>query len=166
MHIGFLSVFCNDHVMLGALQTLFPGLQVGPQTACTRCLQYDEEAGHEAFADDFQNAMTYFTKLSLTGGSVPLKEAYPWTKARCIMDVGGGRGELLSRCLSYGSQDVRGVLMDRPWVLDRCHPPCLTPDFMACYWVRFGRLPMTTPVQREQADSFLQLVYFKPGQGC
>ncbi len=32
--------------------------------------QYDEEAGHEAFADDFQQAMTYFTKLSLTGGEV------------------------------------------------------------------------------------------------
>ena len=32
--------------------------------------QYDEEPGHEAFADDFQQAMTYFTKLSLTGGEV------------------------------------------------------------------------------------------------
>ena len=38
--------------------------------ACCGCAQYDEEPGHEAFADDFQQAMTYFTKLSLTGGEV------------------------------------------------------------------------------------------------
>lgn len=82
-------------------------------------LQYDEEEGHEAFADDFQNAMTYFTKQSLVGGEVPLKKAYPWANSRCIMDVGGGRGEMLSSCMSYGSSTVRGVLMDRPWVLDR-----------------------------------------------
>ena len=37
---------------------------------CCACAQYDEEPGHEAFADDFQQAMTYFTKLSLTGGEV------------------------------------------------------------------------------------------------
>ena len=121
VHIGLLSLLCNDLVklvMLGACKHCSLGSS-WDLTACTRCLQYDEEDGHEAFADDFQNAMTYFTKLSLTGGSMPLKEAYPWTKARCIMDVGGGRGELLSCCMSYGSQDVRGVLMDRPWVLDR-----------------------------------------------
>ena len=64
-------------------------------------------------------AMTYFTKLSLTGGEVPLEAAYDWARARCIMDVGGGRGEMLSRCMAAAGRDVRGVLMDRPWVLDR-----------------------------------------------
>ena len=82
-------------------------------------LQYDEEEGHEAFADDFQNAMTSFTRLSLTGGTVPLKEAYDWGSSKCMMDVGGGRGEMLSSCMSFGNSSVKGVLMDRPWVLDR-----------------------------------------------
>jgi hypothetical protein len=81
--------------------------------------QYDEEAGNEAFADDFQQAMTYFTKLSLRGGEVGLKEAYDWGKAACVMDVGGGRGELLSRCMLYAGERCKGVLLDRPWVLDR-----------------------------------------------
>jgi hypothetical protein len=80
--------------------------------------QYDEEEGHEAFADDFQNAMTSFTRLSLTGGEVPLKDAYDWSKSKCMMDVGGGRGEMLASCMSYGSDSVKGILMDRPWVLD------------------------------------------------
>jgi len=53
----------------------------GPASARVRltsecgAAQYDEEAGHEAFADDFQQAMTYFTKLSLTGGEVPARDA-------------------------------------------------------------------------------------------
>ena len=64
-------------------------------------------------------AMTYFTKLSLIGGEVPLESAYDWSSARCIMDVGGGRGEMLSRCMAAAGPAARGVLMDRPWVLDR-----------------------------------------------
>ena len=63
--------------------------------------------------------MTYFTKLSLMGGEVPLEAAYDWSSARCIMDVGGGRGEMLSSCMAAAGPAVRGVLMDRPWVLDR-----------------------------------------------
>ena len=87
-------------------------------------LQYDEEAGNEAFADDFQQAMTYFTKLSLKGGEMPLKDAYSWSKSRCIMDVGGGRGEMLSHCMLAAGEHCKGVLMDRPWVLDRCALLC------------------------------------------
>ena len=69
--------------------------------------------------------MTSFTKLTLTGGTVPLKEAYDWGSSKCMMDVGGGRGEMLSSCMSFGNSDVRGVLMDRPWVLDRQASPIL-----------------------------------------
>ena len=50
---------------------------------------------------------------------MPLKDAYDWSTSKCIMDVGGGRGEMLGSCMSFGSNTVRGVLMDRPWVLDR-----------------------------------------------
>jgi hypothetical protein len=53
------------------------------------------------------------------GGEVPLEAAYDWSRARCIMDVGGGRGEMLSRCMAAAGREVRGVLMDRQWVLDR-----------------------------------------------
>ncbi len=55
---------------------------------------------------------------------MPLEDAYEWSSARCIMDVGGGRGEMLSRCMACAGPDCRGILMDRPWVLDRCpsHP--------------------------------------------
>ena len=35
------------------------------------------------------------------------------------MDVGGGRGELLARCMLYAGHESRGVLFDRQWVLDR-----------------------------------------------
>ena len=83
-------------------------------------VQYDEEKGNEAFADDFQQAMTYFTKLSLRGGEVSLKDAFNWSQSRCVMDVGGGRGECLSHCMLHAGPQCRGVLMDRPWVLDRC----------------------------------------------
>ena len=83
-------------------------------------VQYDEEKGNEAFADDFQQAMTYFTKLSLRGGEVSLKDAFDWSQSRCVMDVGGGRGECLSHCMLHAGPQCRGVLMDRPWVLDRC----------------------------------------------
>ena len=63
--------------------------------------------------------MTYFTKLSLRGGEVDLAEAFDWSSSRCIMDVGGGRGECLSRCMQAAGQQCKGVLMDRPWVLNR-----------------------------------------------
>ena len=36
------------------------------------------------------------------------------------MDVGGGRGELLARCMLYAGHESKGVLFDRQWVLDRC----------------------------------------------
>lgn len=45
-------------------------------------LQYDEVEGHEKFADDFQMAMTYYTKQSLMGGDVELQDAYDWRSAK------------------------------------------------------------------------------------
>ena len=44
--------------------------------------KYDEVAGNEAFAEDFQQAMTYYTKQSLVGGDVDLQEAYDWRSAK------------------------------------------------------------------------------------
>lgn len=80
--------------------------------------EYDEVEGNEAFADDFQQAMTYYTKQSLVGGEVELQDAYDWRSAKVVCDVGGGRGELLARCMLYAGHESKGVLFDRPWVLD------------------------------------------------
>jgi len=44
--------------------------------------EYDEVKGNEAFADDFQNAMTYYTQQSLMGGDVELQDAYDWRSAK------------------------------------------------------------------------------------
>lgn len=80
--------------------------------------EYDEVKGNEAFAEDFQQAMTYYTKQSLVAGEVDLQDAYDWRSAKVIMDVGGGRGELLARCMLYAGHESKGVLFDRQWVLD------------------------------------------------
>ena len=78
--MGSLACWCSTAVAVNLSQSwlLLDGVQ------------YDEEKGNEAFADDFQQAMTYFTKLSLRGGEVSLKDAFDWSKTQCVMDVGGG----------------------------------------------------------------------------
>lgn len=35
------------------------------------------------------------------------------------MDVGGGHGELLSRCMSYAGPSCQGLLLDREYVINR-----------------------------------------------
>lgn len=36
-----------------------------------------------------------------------------------ILDVGGGRGELLSTVMSWAGQDCKGLLLDVQMVIDR-----------------------------------------------
>lgn len=80
--------------------------------------QYGEKHDNAAFGEEFSHAMTYFTRHSLQGGTHSLKDCYDWKGAKCIMDVGGGRGELLSSCMSWAGSDVKGVLFDRPFVIE------------------------------------------------
>ena len=80
--------------------------------------QYGEKHDNAAFGEEFSHAMTYFTRHSLQGGTQSLKDSYDWKGAKCIMDVGGGRGELLSSCMSWAGSDVKGVLFDRPFVIE------------------------------------------------
>lgn len=49
-----------------------------------------------------------------------LQDAYDWSNARVILDVGGGRGELLSSAMSWSGAHCKGVLLDRQMVIDRC----------------------------------------------
>ncbi|KAK9820356.1 hypothetical protein WJX72_009378 [[Myrmecia] bisecta] len=79
--------------------------------------QWGERKENADFSAEFMKSMTYFTNLSLKGGEVTLEAAYDWPACTSIMDVGGGRGELLSRCMSYG-RDCKGILFDRSYVID------------------------------------------------
>ncbi len=63
------------------------------------------------------------TVCRLGDAQVPLEDAFEWSGSRSIMDVGGGRGEMLARCMACAGPQCRGILMDRPWVLDRRAPP-------------------------------------------
>lgn len=48
-----------------------------------------------------------------------LQDAYDWAGARVILDVGGGRGELLSSAMSWAGPQAKGLLLDREMVIDR-----------------------------------------------
>ena len=92
-------------------------LELTSLLAC-HSLQYGEKHDNAAFGEEFSHAMTYFTRHSLQGGTLSLKDAYNWKGATCIMDVGGGRGELLSNCMAWASPSTKGVLFDRPFVIE------------------------------------------------
>ena len=49
-----------------------------------------------------------------------LQDAYDWGSARVVMDVGGGRGELLSTVMSWAGPDCKGLLLDVQMVIARC----------------------------------------------
>lgn len=80
-------------------------------------MQYGERDEHADFGAEFMQSMTYFSRHCLQGGDLNLKDAFPWSKSKSMMDVGGGRGELLSSAVSWGSQDCKGLLFDRPFVI-------------------------------------------------
>lgn len=48
-----------------------------------------------------------------------VQDAYDWGSCQAIMDVGGGRGELLSTVLSWAGPDCKGLLLDVQMVIDR-----------------------------------------------
>jgi hypothetical protein len=50
----------------------------------------------------------------------PPQDAFDWSRCRAIMDVGGGRGELLSSVLSWAPPTCKGVLLDVQMVINRC----------------------------------------------
>eukprot|EP00882_Tetradesmus_deserticola_P009252 GHRQ01009762.1.p1 GENE.GHRQ01009762.1~~GHRQ01009762.1.p1 ORF type:complete len:396 (+),score=158.11 GHRQ01009762.1:234-1421(+) len=80
--------------------------------------EYGEAAEHTGYGEEFMKAMSYFTRHSLAGGATSLKDAYDWAGARVVLDVGGGRGELLSSAMSWAGPQCRGLLLDRQMVID------------------------------------------------
>jgi len=68
---------------------------------------------HENTRHVFQTAMTGYT--ALTSGAV--LEAYDFTSAGTVLDVGGGHGGLISQILQRARR-LRGILFDRPEVID------------------------------------------------
>eukprot|EP00879_Flechtneria_rotunda_P029871 GHRR01032334.1.p1 GENE.GHRR01032334.1~~GHRR01032334.1.p1 ORF type:complete len:371 (+),score=126.55 GHRR01032334.1:187-1299(+) len=85
--------------------------------------QFGELPEQSAFGDEFCKAMSYFTRHSLQGGKTSLKDAYDWKSARVIVDVGGGRGELLSAVMSWAGQQTKGAILDRQMVIDSIDIP-------------------------------------------
>ncbi|KAF6265260.1 S-adenosyl-L-methionine-dependent methyltransferase [Scenedesmus sp. NREL 46B-D3] len=85
--------------------------------------EYGEAAEHAGYGEEFMKAMSYFTRHSLAGGATSLKDAYDWAGARVVLDVGGGRGELLSSAMSWAGQQCRGLLLDRQMVIDSIDIP-------------------------------------------
>jgi hypothetical protein len=49
----------------------------------------------------------------------PKQAAYPWSSSKVILDVGGGRGELLSAAMSWAGPEVKGLLLDVDMVIKR-----------------------------------------------
>lgn len=48
------------------------------------------------------------------------QDAYDWPASKVILDVGGGRGELLSTVMSWAGPECKGLLLDVQMVIDRC----------------------------------------------
>ncbi|WIA10082.1 hypothetical protein OEZ85_010289 [Tetradesmus obliquus] len=85
--------------------------------------QYGELPEQAAYGEEFMKAMSFFTRHSLAGGATSLKDAYDWAGARVILDVGGGRGELLSSAMSWAGPQAKGLLLDRQMVIDSIDIP-------------------------------------------
>ncbi len=73
---------------------------------------------HGERAEIFDRAMGDFSRQE----AAALLETYPLSDVRYMVDVGGGRGELLMTLLrSHGH--LRGTLYDQPWVVERVEIP-------------------------------------------
>ena len=71
-------------------------------------------AQHPEVAEVFDNAMTSFS--SVIAGAVA--EAYDFSQAATIADIGGGHGFLLETILKNVAPNAKGVLFDQPQVVE------------------------------------------------
>ena len=70
------------------------------------------------------DAARFFTTVLAehrVGRNAAVVEAYDFTRARCVVDVGGGHGALLGRILA-ANPDARGVLFDMAQVIEHSDP--------------------------------------------
>jgi ubiquinone/menaquinone biosynthesis C-methylase UbiE len=104
---------------------LFFGGEAGASTArlILECVRTGESASHMLSGDSwidwvqndlkqaelFNSVMTSFSTLHLTG----VLEAYDFSKAAKIVDVGGGHGKIISEILKQ-NPGIHGVLFDMP----------------------------------------------------
>lgn len=72
---------------------------------------------HDHERETFARAMMALTMIDAPNIAI----SYPWSEARVVCDVGGGRGTLLSELL-VRHPHLRGVLVDAPSVLDSARP--------------------------------------------
>lgn len=79
---------------------------------------FDWLTTQDEVAEVFDAAMTSFTQHSVDD----IAADFDFSRFDVIADLGGGRGEFIGRLLDT-VPDVRGILIDRPQVIDRLGPP-------------------------------------------
>ncbi|MFN0304145.1 MAG: methyltransferase [Burkholderiales bacterium] len=78
---------------------------------------FDYFARNPASAQVFNAAMSGYA----THVNAAIIDAYDFSAARCVVDIGGGTGTLLSAILAC-TAEARGVLLDRPQVIAAAQP--------------------------------------------
>lgn len=106
------TVWSRDHYMQWAR---LPELLRAPRRS-------DEESYFEALSDqelqNYQHAISGYARHDYTA----LPEAIDWSRHRCVIDAGGGRGILLSTLLE-SHDHLEGKLLDLPRVIEHCEVP-------------------------------------------
>ena len=79
---------------------------------------------HPAAATDFDNSMTALSRFEAAG----VCAAYDFTGCGTVVDVGGGRGRLLTDILT-AYPTLRGILYDRPSVVEAAGPELASGEY-------------------------------------
>lgn len=99
-----------------ALHTVRTGQSaIAKREGAAHCFEY--LAKHPHSAQVFDAAMSGYSAHVCEA----IIDAYDFSAARCVIDIGGGTGMLLSAVLASNAR-ARGILFDRPEVLDRARP--------------------------------------------
>jgi hypothetical protein len=97
---------------------------------------YGYLAGHPAAAASFQQAMSGYSGLEAKA----IVEAYDFSRARTVVDVGGGQGKLLQTILAANGH-LSGILFDLPPVLEQVIPGPTVPQLSGIAGDFFTEVP-------------------------
>jgi hypothetical protein len=97
---------------------------------------YGYLAGHPAAAASFQQAMSGYSDLETKA----ILEAYDFSRARTVVDVGGGQGKLL-RTILEANGHLSGILFELPPVLEQVLPAPTVPQLQGLAGDFFEEVP-------------------------